>query len=110
MLTQVTFIYLCKFLTEHRKLGNLTGTVKKSVPSLEAIQILYQRMKYEYEFYYYVKEQFHLLKRKFGLRSSSSNSFPRPEFAVPSPLETEEPITEDEEQDDKKWLEDIYKR
>uniref|UniRef100_A0ACB8GD22 Uncharacterized protein n=1 Tax=Sphaerodactylus townsendi TaxID=933632 RepID=A0ACB8GD22_9SAUR len=97
-------------LPEHRKLGNLTVTVKKTVPSPEAIQILYQRMKYEYEFYYYVKEQFHLLKRKFGLRSSSSNSFPRPEFAIPSPLETEEPVTEDEGQDDEKWLEDIYKR
>ncbi|XP_015271037.1 PREDICTED: uronyl 2-sulfotransferase [Gekko japonicus] len=77
---------------EHRKLGNLTVTVKKTVPSPEAIQILYQRMKYEYEFYYYVKEQFHLY------------------FAILSPLETEEPITEDEEQDDEKWLEDIYKR
>lgn len=67
-------------------------------------------MRYEYEFYYYVKEQFHLLKRKFGLRSSNGNSSPRPEFAIPSPLETEEPVTEDEEQDDEKWLEDIYKR
>ncbi|XP_025019679.1 uronyl 2-sulfotransferase [Python bivittatus] len=95
---------------EHRKLGNLTVTVKKTVPSPESIQILYQRMRYEYEFYYYVKEQFHLLKRKFGLRSSSGNSSPRPEFAIPSLLETEEPVTEDEEQDDEKWLEDIYKR
>lgn len=101
---------LCKCLTEHRKLGNLTVTVKKTVPSTESIQILYQRMRYEYEFYYYVKEQFHLLKRKFGLRSSNGNSSPRQEFAIPSPLETEEPVTEDEEQDDEKWLEDIYKR
>lgn len=101
---------LSKSLTEHRKLGNLTVTVKKIVPSPEAIQVLYQRMRYEYEFYYYVKEQFHLLKRKFGLRSLNRNSSRRPELVIPSPLETEEPVTEDEEQDDEKWLEDIYKR
>ncbi|NXE32370.1 UST sulfotransferase, partial [Ptilorrhoa leucosticta] len=94
---------------EHRKLGNLTVTVKKTVPSPEAIQILYQRMRYEYEFYYYVKEQFHLLKRKFGLKSHIRKPRPRPEFFIPSPLETEEPI-DDEEEDDEKWLEDIYKR
>ncbi|XP_064303073.1 uronyl 2-sulfotransferase isoform X1 [Phalacrocorax carbo] len=93
---------------EHRKLGNLTVTVKKTVPSPEAIQILYQRMRYEYEFYYYVKEQFHLLKRKFGLKSHIRKSRPRPEFFIPSPLETEEPM--DDEEDDEKWLEDIYKR
>uniref|UniRef100_A0A8C0FKG3 Uronyl 2-sulfotransferase n=2 Tax=Strigidae TaxID=30459 RepID=A0A8C0FKG3_BUBBB len=93
---------------EHRKLGNLTVTVKKTVPSPEAIQILYQRMRYEYEFYYYVKEQFHLLKRKFGLKSHIRKPRPRPEFFIPSPLETEEPI--DDEEDDEKWLEDIYKR
>ncbi|PKU38046.1 uronyl 2-sulfotransferase [Limosa lapponica baueri] len=93
---------------EHRKLGNLTVTVKKTVPSPEAIQILYQRMRYEYEFYYYVKEQFHLLKRKFGLKSHIRKPRPRPEFFIPSPLETEEPI-DDEEEDDEKWLEDIYK-
>ncbi|NXR23104.1 UST sulfotransferase, partial [Cinclus mexicanus] len=94
---------------EHRKLGNLTVTVKKTVPSPEAIQVLYQRMRYEYEFYYYVKEQFHLLKRKFGLKSHIRKPSPRPEFFIPSPLETEEPIN-DEEEDDEKWLEDIYKR
>lgn len=104
------FVCLFEFLTEHRKLGNLTVTVKKTAPSPEALQILYQRMRYEYEFYYYVKEQFHLLKRKFGLRSSSHNFSPREEFVIPSPLETDEPVLEDEEQDDEKWLEDIYKR
>ncbi|XP_075355142.1 uronyl 2-sulfotransferase isoform X3 [Mycteria americana] len=93
---------------KHRKLGNLTVTVKKTVPSPEAIQILYQRMRYEYEFYYYVKEQFHLLKRKFGLKSHIRKPRPRPEFFIPSPLETEEPM--DDEEDDEKWLEDIYKR
>ncbi|KAM9004080.1 uronyl 2-sulfotransferase isoform 2-T2 [Sarcophilus harrisii] len=94
---------------EHRKLGNMTVTVKKTVPSPEAIQILYQRMRYEYEFYYFVKEQFHLLKRKFGLKSHVSKPPVRPQFFIPTPLETEEPI-DDEEQDDEKWLEDIYKR
>ncbi|XP_055391886.1 uronyl 2-sulfotransferase isoform X1 [Bubalus kerabau] len=94
---------------EHRKLGNMTVTVKKTVPSPEAVQILYQRMRYEYEFYHYVKEQFHLLKRKFGLKSRVSHPPLRPQFFIPTPLETEEPI-DDEEQDDEKWLEDIYKR
>ncbi|XP_005884753.1 PREDICTED: uronyl 2-sulfotransferase [Myotis brandtii] len=93
---------------EHRKLGNMTVTVRKTVPSPEAVQILYQRMRYEYEFYHYVKEQFHLLKRKFGLKSQVSQPPLRPQFFIPSPLETEEPIG-DEEQDDEKWLEDIYK-
>uniref|UniRef100_A0A8C0N9G8 Uronyl 2-sulfotransferase n=2 Tax=Canis lupus familiaris TaxID=9615 RepID=A0A8C0N9G8_CANLF len=94
---------------EHRKLGNMTVTVKKTVPSPEAVQILYQRMRYEYEFYHYVKEQFHLLKRKFGLKSHVSRPPLRPQFFIPTPLETEEPI-DDENQDDEKWLEDIYKR
>nr|XP_012308025.2 uronyl 2-sulfotransferase [Aotus nancymaae] len=94
---------------EHRKLGNMTVTVKKTVPSPEAVQILYQRMRYEYEFYHYVKEQFHLLKRKFGLKSRVSKPPLRPHFFIPTPLETDEPI-DDEEQDDEKWLEDIYKR
>lgn len=94
---------------EHRKLGNMTVTVRKTVPSPEAVQILYQRMRYEYEFYHYVREQFHLLKRKLGLKSRVSGPPVRPQFFIPTPLETEEPI-DDEEQDDEKWLEDIYKR
>ena len=53
----------------------MTVTVKKTVPSAEAVQVLYQRMRYEYEFYHYVKEQFHLLKRKFGLKSRVSRHF-----------------------------------
>ena len=87
----------------------MTVTVKKTAPSPEAVQILYQRMRYEYEFYHYVKEQFHLLKRKFGLKPRVSHPPLRPQFFIPTPLETEEPI-DDEEQDDEKWLEDIYKR
>ncbi|XP_069091284.1 uronyl 2-sulfotransferase [Pleurodeles waltl] len=94
---------------EHRKLGNLTVTVKKTIPSPEALQVLYQRMKYEYEFYHYVKDQFHLIKRKFGLKSHIK-PVPKPEFLIPNPLETEEPIEDEESQDhnDEKWLEDIY--
>ncbi|XP_038936988.1 uronyl 2-sulfotransferase isoform X3 [Rattus norvegicus] len=95
---------------EHRKLGNMTVTVKKTVPSPEAVQILYQRMRYEYEFYHYVKEQFHLLKRKLGLKSRASRPPLRPQFFIPTPLETEEPIDDEEQDDDEKWLEDIYKR
>lgn len=69
-------------------------------------------MKYEYEFYYYVKEQFHLLKRKFGLKSQVKTP-PSQEMLVqfPVPMETVDPILEEEDdQDDEKWLEDIYKR
>ncbi|KAG8583015.1 hypothetical protein GDO81_008254 [Engystomops pustulosus] len=95
---------------EHRKLGNLTVTVKKTFPSPNALQVLYQRMKYEYEFYHYIKEQFHLLKRKFGLKSHvKTTSNHEISIPVPIPMETEEPIEDEEEQDDK-WLEDIYKR
>lgn len=96
---------------EHRKLGNLTVTVKKTIPSPEALQVLYQRMNYEYAFYHYVKDQFHLLKRKFGLKSHIK-PVPKPEFLIPNPLETEEPIEDEESQDhnDEKWLEDIYMR
>ncbi|XP_053566613.1 uronyl 2-sulfotransferase [Bombina bombina] len=96
---------------EHKKLGNLTVTVKKSFPSPSALQVLYQRMKYEYDFYYYVKEQFHLLKRKFGLKSHVKET-PRQDLSNPVsvPMETEEPLEDEGDQDDEKWLEDIYKR
>ncbi|XP_063299399.1 uronyl 2-sulfotransferase [Pelobates fuscus] len=96
---------------EHRKLGNLTVTVKKSFPSPNALQVLHQRMKYEYEFYHYVKEQFHLLKKKFGLKSIKKSP-PIQETLIPitMPMETEEPVEDEDTQDDDKWLEDIYKR
>ncbi|KAG5265793.1 hypothetical protein AALO_G00246440 [Alosa alosa] len=58
---------------EYKKLGNLTGTVRKHTPSLEALQVLYQRMEYEYIFYNFIRDLFHLTKRKIGLRSG-----PRP--------------------------------
>ncbi|XP_017555189.1 uronyl 2-sulfotransferase isoform X1 [Pygocentrus nattereri] len=54
---------------EYRKLGNMTGTVHKQTPSLKSLQVLYQRMKYEYDFYNFIKAQFHLTKWKFGLRT-----------------------------------------
>ncbi|KAG8444452.1 hypothetical protein GDO86_009579 [Hymenochirus boettgeri] len=96
---------------EHRKLGNLTVTVKKAFPSPNALQVLYQRMKYEYEFYYFVKQQFHLLKRKFGLKSHVKlQPSQDASSTIPNPIETEEPIEDEEDQDDEKWLEDIYKR
>lgn len=113
VLYYIQFLYFATFYTaEHRKLGNLTVTVKKTFPSPNALQVLYQRMKYEYEFYYYVKEQFHLLKRKFGLKSQVKK-LPSQEMLVPFPvpMETMESIIDEEDnQDDEKWLEDIYKR
>ncbi|XP_076834666.1 uronyl 2-sulfotransferase [Brachyhypopomus gauderio] len=54
---------------EYRKLWNMTVTVHKQRPSLEAMQVLHQRMEHEYDFYNFIKTQFHLTKRKFGLRS-----------------------------------------
>ncbi|XP_078734345.1 uronyl 2-sulfotransferase [Lampetra fluviatilis] len=49
-------------------LGNGTSSLKKQLPSRRALQVLYQRLGYEYDFYYFVRDQFHLLKRKLGLR------------------------------------------
>lgn len=60
--------------SEYRKLGNMTGTVHKQTPNLEALQVLYQRMEYEYKFYNFVKTQFHLTKRKIGLRTGPQPS------------------------------------
>ncbi|XP_062864020.1 uronyl 2-sulfotransferase [Trichomycterus rosablanca] len=54
---------------EYKKLGNMTVTVHKNTPSPEALQVLYRHMEYEYDFYRFVKAQFHLTKRKFGLRT-----------------------------------------
>ncbi len=62
------------FDSEYKKLGNMTGTVHKQSPDLEALQALYERMEYEYEFYNFIKAQFHLTKRKIGLRSRRYSS------------------------------------
>ncbi|XP_048829787.1 uronyl 2-sulfotransferase-like [Brienomyrus brachyistius] len=84
---------------EYRKLGNMTGTVKKHTPTLRALQVLYQRMKYEYDFYYFVRDQFHLVKKKIGLKSASTQTH-QPSFLLNLPLTTQEPEEEEEEEDD----------
>lgn len=62
------------FDSEYKKLGNMTGTVRKQTPNLEALQVLYERMEYEYKFYNFINAQFHLTKRKIGLRSGPNPS------------------------------------
>uniref|UniRef100_A0A673JSR5 Uronyl 2-sulfotransferase-like n=1 Tax=Sinocyclocheilus rhinocerous TaxID=307959 RepID=A0A673JSR5_9TELE len=85
---------------EFWKMGNLTGTVKKHMPSLEALQVLYQRMKYEYDFYNFVRDQFHLTKKKIGLKSASQNSNHEPDFLHELALRTHEPLEEEEEEEE----------
>ncbi|XP_048391406.1 uronyl 2-sulfotransferase a [Stegostoma tigrinum] len=87
----------------YKKLGNGTNTVKKQVPSLEALKVLYQRMRYEYNFYNYVKDQFHLLKRKFGLKTQASA--PNKQYEIASQMESPGPGHDD----DNAWLKDIYR-
>ncbi|XP_035279783.1 uronyl 2-sulfotransferase a isoform X3 [Anguilla anguilla] len=83
---------------DYRKMGNMTGTVRKQTPSLEALQALYQRMRYEYDFYNFVREQFHLTKRKIGLKSASRPTH-QPNFLLNLALKTQEPLEEDEEEE-----------
>lgn len=82
------------------KMGNLTGTVKKHMPTLEALQVLYQRMKYEYDFYNFIRDQFHLTKKKIGLKSTSQNSAHEPDFLRELALRTHEPLEEEEEEEE----------
>uniref|UniRef100_A0A3B3XC22 Uronyl 2-sulfotransferase n=1 Tax=Poecilia mexicana TaxID=48701 RepID=A0A3B3XC22_9TELE len=84
---------------EYRKMGNLTGTVRKHTPTLEALQVLYHRMRYEYEFYDFIRDQFHLMKKKIGLRSTSRLPVYPPDFLRELALRTPEPLDEDEELD-----------
>lgn len=84
---------------DYRKLGNMTGTVRKHMPSLEALQVLYHRMRYEYEFYNFIREQFHLMKKKIGLKSVSQPPAYSPDFLRELALRTPEPLEEDEELD-----------
>ncbi|XP_008395974.1 uronyl 2-sulfotransferase a isoform X1 [Poecilia reticulata] len=84
---------------EYRKMGNLTGTVRKHMPTLEALQVLYHRMRYEYEFYDFIRDQFHLVKKKIGLRSTSRPPIYPPDFLRELALRTPEPLDEDEELD-----------
>ncbi|KAK7150212.1 hypothetical protein R3I93_011464 [Phoxinus phoxinus] len=82
------------------KMGNLTGTVKKHMPTIEALQVLYQRMKYEYDFYNFIRDQFHLTKKKIGLKSASQNSAHEPDFLRELALRTQEPLEEEEEDEE----------
>lgn len=81
-------------------MGNLTGTVKKHMPTIEALQVLYQRMKYEYDFYNFIHDQFHLTKKKIGLKSASQNSAHEPDFLRELALRTQEPLEEEEDEEE----------
>ncbi|XP_038582652.1 uronyl 2-sulfotransferase a isoform X1 [Micropterus salmoides] len=94
---------------DYRKMGNMTGTVRKHTPTLEALQVLYHRMRYEYEFYNFIRDQFHLMKKKIGLRSVSQPTAYSPAFLRELALRTPEPLDEDEEleadlEDANSWL------
>lgn len=84
---------------DYRKMGNMTGTVRKHTPTLEALQVLYHRMRYEYEFYNFIRDQFHLMKKKIGLKSVSEPTAYSPAFLRELALRTPEPLDEDEELD-----------
>ncbi|MCI4395824.1 hypothetical protein PGIGA_G00196470 [Pangasianodon gigas] len=89
------------------KVGNLTGTVKKHMPTLEALQVLYRRMRYEYDFYNFVRDQFHLVKKKIGLKSTHPTSAREPDFLRELALRTNDPLDEDDEdEEDDTALED----
>ncbi|XP_060687033.1 uronyl 2-sulfotransferase a [Hemiscyllium ocellatum] len=90
--------------SEYKKLGNGTNTMKKQVPSPEALKVLFQRMRYEYNFYNHVKDQFHLLKQKFGLKTRASA--PNKKYEIASQVESPGPSHDD---DDNAWLQDIYR-
>lgn len=94
-----SLIYVCFLFLDYKKMGNLTGTVRKHTPSLEALQVLYHRMRYEYEFYNFIRDQFHLMKKKIGLRSASEPTAYSPAFLRELALRTPEPLDEDEELD-----------
>lgn len=94
---------------DYRKMGNMTGTVRKQTPTLEALQVLYHRMRYEYEFYNFVRDQFHLTKKKIGLKSVSKPPAYSNDFLQQLALRTPEPLDEDEEletdlEDANSWL------
>uniref|UniRef100_A0A4W4FGI7 Uronyl 2-sulfotransferase n=1 Tax=Electrophorus electricus TaxID=8005 RepID=A0A4W4FGI7_ELEEL len=85
---------------EFWKLGNLTGTVRKHTPTLEALHVLYRRMKYEYDFYDFVRDQFHLAKRKIGLRSAQMGSAHEPGLLRELALTTQKPLLDEEEEEE----------
>ncbi|KAM6954360.1 uronyl 2-sulfotransferase a [Aplochiton taeniatus] len=85
--------------TEFRKMANMTGTVRKHTPTLEALQVLYHRMRYEYDFYNFIRDQFHLVKKKIGLRSVSRAPAHSSSFLRELELRTAEPLDDDEDLD-----------
>ena len=78
----------------------MTGTVRKHTPTLEALQVLYRRMRYEYDFYRFVRDQFHLAKKKIGLRSAPRPSAYSHDFLRDLALRTPEPLDEEEEEEE----------
>uniref|UniRef100_A0A8C8IUN3 Uronyl 2-sulfotransferase n=1 Tax=Oncorhynchus tshawytscha TaxID=74940 RepID=A0A8C8IUN3_ONCTS len=82
---------------DYMKMGNMTGTVRKHTPTLEALQVLYHRMRYEYDFYNFIREQFHLMKKKIGLKSVSRPTAHQASFLRELAVRTPEPLDEDEE-------------
>lgn len=80
-------------------MGNMTGTVRKHTPTLEALQVLYHRMRYEYDFYNFIRDQFHLTKKKIGLKSVSQPPAHSTAFLRELALRTLQPLDEDEELD-----------
>lgn len=85
--------------TDYKKMGNMTGTVRKHTPTLEALKVLYHRMRFEYEFYNFIRDQFHLTKKKIGLKSVSQPTAHSPAFLRELALRTPEPLEEDEDLD-----------
>ncbi|XP_060770065.1 uronyl 2-sulfotransferase a isoform X2 [Neoarius graeffei] len=91
------------------KMGNLTGTVKKHMPTLEALQVLYRRMRYEYDFYNFIRDQFHLAKKKIGLKLTHPSSARKPDFLQELALRTNDPLDEDDkDEEDDTVLEDAH--
>ncbi|MBN3311123.1 UST sulfotransferase, partial [Amia calva] len=84
---------------DYRKMGNLTGTVRKITPTMEALKVLYHRMKHEYDFYNFIRDQFHLMKRKIGLKSHSRTTH-TPHFPLGMELSTLQPALEEEEEEE----------
>lgn len=85
--------------TDYKKMGNMTGTVRKHTPTLEALKVLFHRMRYEYDFYNFIRDQFHLTKKKIGLKSVSQPTAHSHAFLRELALRTPEPLEEDEDLD-----------
>uniref|UniRef100_UPI00358DED7B uronyl 2-sulfotransferase isoform X2 n=1 Tax=Myxine glutinosa TaxID=7769 RepID=UPI00358DED7B len=75
-------------------LGNDTVTMKKASPSLPALQMLHERMRWEYDFYYFARDQFNLMKHKMGFRGARQPNNPVSEMSF---SHYQEPDTENKE-------------